>query len=239
MYKGNCGVNVIFGKRGGGKSFLAAGLVDRLDCSRVLYYDSNGHDYTGGVICEGLEQLKEYARRVVDGPFSIVYRSSRPRADFETVCKIVRAAGDVVFIVDEVDMYFKDSEPGEAFGDLIRRGRHDDIELIGITQRPRQMGEIRSMANMLYVFETHEQSDLSYFRQSFSDGLVERIKQLKKYEYIKVPLPYDESQLEICKEAEKGGYTASDHRNEVDQQSQPGDTVGLQPANSDKDREDQ
>lgn len=203
MLRGDRSVRFIVGKRGSGKTVLARNLVTRLDCRRIVYYDSNGHDYSGGVICNGLDQLKTYWRRVIGGNYQIVYRSINPRADFDTVCRLVMAAGNTVFVVDEVDMYFdNEGNPGEAFADVIRRGRHEDIELIGITQRPRKMGEVRSMAEYLYIFETHEPSDLSYFKQSFSESLIDKIKALQKYQYVQCGLPYDETGLCICRENE-------------------------------------
>lgn len=222
MIKGNCKRRVIFGKTGSGKTVLARNLVDAVDCDRILYYDSNGHDYSEGVICYGLDQFKQYSRRCIDGAFKIVYRTDQPRKDFAQICQIVMAAGDIVFVVDEMDMYFDKGEPGEEFADLIRRGRHEDIELIGISQRPRQLGEVRSMAHELYIFDTHEPSDLSYYRQSFSDGLVEKIKQLKQYEYVKVVLPYDETQLLIGKENDK---FESPEQSEMDRPQEPGESV--------------
>jgi len=221
MIKGNSKVRVVFGKRGSGKTLLAGNLVQRLDCGRVLYYDSNGHDYSDGVVCEGVPALRQYWRRVVDGDFSIVFRSITPREDFGEVCALVMACGDMVFVVDEVDMYFDDGKPCEAFADVIRRGRHEDIELIGITQRPCAMGEIRSMAQELYLFDTHEPSDLSYYRQSFSEAIVEAIKQLKQFEYVKVILPYDESRLEICKE-DNGQTRTITKPAEMDKPEEPG-----------------
>lgn len=201
--------------------------------ARAVYYDSNGHDYTDGVVCDGVDALKCYWRRVIDGEYQIIFRSIMPRNYFDTVCRIVMAGGNLAFIVDEVDMYFKNGDPGEAFGDVIRRGRHHDVELIGITQRPRQMGELRSMANVLYIFETHEPSDLAYFRQAFSEKLIEMIKRLKQYEYVRVPLPYDESTLEICKEAIESAANTRTNDCQIHQQPQPGEPVGLRQADGD------
>jgi hypothetical protein len=227
MFRGDRIVQFIVGKRGSGKSELAKKLIERIDCKRILFYDSNGHDYKDGVVCNGLAELRTYWRRVIAGSHKIIFRSANPRADFDEVCRLVMAAGNLVFVVDEVDMYFDDAgQASEAFGDVIRRGRHEDIEFVGITQRPRRMGEIRSMADKLYIFDTHEPSDLSYFRQSFSDALVEKIKQLRQYEYVKVELPYDETALLICKE-KNVTPAASTGAAEMDRQTKPGGALGL------------
>ena len=177
---------------------LARNLSRQAD--RVLFYDSNGGDYAGGVICDGIEQLKAYWPRVVDGSFKIVFRSHKPIADFPIVCEMVKACGGMTFVVDEVDMYFDKSEPPAEFLDIIRRGRREDVELIGITQRPRRMGELRSMVRELYIFETTEVMDLRHFREAYGDALVDKVRQLKEFEYVKVVLPYDESTLQIFKE---------------------------------------
>lgn len=237
--RGDSKVSFIVGKRGSGKTLLARELIKRQDCPRIVCYDSNGHDYSDGVVCNGIEQLKHYWRRVIDGPYRLIFRSESPRKDFETVCQLIMAAGNTVFVVDEVDMYFDDGQPSEAFGDVIRRGRHNDIELIGITQRPRQMGEIRSMANVLYIFETHEPSDLQYYKQSFSERLVERIRQLRQYEYVKAALPYDEDSLLICKEGDDKQSIKADGAAEIHQQPSPGGSMGLRQADGDSPGPDQ
>jgi len=232
--RGNCQVSFIVGKRGSGKTELAKAIVKRSELERSLCYDSNGHDYRDGVICEGMECLKAYWRRVKDGSYRLIYRSAQPRKDFDTVCLLVMAAGNMAFIVDEVDMYIKDGEPGESFSDVIRRGRHNDVELICITQRPRQMGEIRSMANTLYIFETHEPSDLQYFKQSFgSEKLIAMIQGLKKYEYVKVQIPFEEDTLEVCKERYFGPVNTHTAGGEVHQQQEPGEPLGLRQTNGD------
>lgn len=235
--KGTSKVIFIIGKRGSGKTNLGRQLIRRTGSRRILCYDSNGHDYQGGVICQGIETLKNYWRQVNNGPFYIVFRSNQPRADFETVCKLVMAAGDMIFLVDEVDMYFNESEPPEPFADIIRRGRHHDIDLIGITQRPRRMGELRSMAEIIYIFDTHEPSDLQYFKTSFDDKLVEKIKRLKQYEYVLVELPYDNEKILIGKERDGQAFeiTANPGSAEVDQSGKPGEPMGLHEMDRDPD----
>ncbi len=236
MIKGNCEVIFIVGKRGGGKSNLACNMVKRIDCDRILYYDSNNHDYTDGVICEGVETFKSYIRRVIDSAFKIVFRPGpgMARKYFADVCGIALSSGNLTYVADEVDMFFKKGEPSEELSDLIRRGRHEDITFIGITQRPKEMGEIRSMAGKMCIFETHEPSDLSYYKQSFSPVLVDKIKQLKQYEYVEVVLPFDETKLKIKKEVD-GETCEITTGAEVDQPTEPGNQVRLQSPDSSED----
>lgn len=180
---------------------------------RVLFYDSNGGDYSDGVICDGLDELRRYWPRVVDGGFRIVYRSGRPVDDFPAVCELVKACGSMVFVVDECDMYFRKGEPPAEFVDVIRRGRREDVELIGITQRPRAMGELRSMVREMYIFETSEVMDLRWMKESFDSILVDAVKALRKFEYVKVVLPYDSYALQICKECRSGSGWRTQIRN--------------------------
>lgn len=177
-------------------------------------YDSNRGDYSGGVVVEGLPELKAYWRRVVDGQFQIVFRSLCPRAEFPAVCNLVMACGSMTLCVDEVDMYFEKGEPSTEFADVIRRGRREGVEVIGITQRPRRMGELRSMCRELYVFETTEIADLRYFKESFDDTCVEKIKTLRQYEYLYLPMPYDPEKIEVRKESNVGG-AAIHHRRTI------------------------
>jgi len=190
---------MITGKTGSGKTNLARILTRKTP--RCLWYDSNGGDYRDGVILDGLAELRQYWRRVVDGSFKMVYRSMCPRADFSQVCELVKACGSLTFCIDEVDMYFDKGEPSSEFADLIRRGRRESVEIIGITQRPRRMGELRSMCRELYVFETTEIGDLRFFKESFGDECVEAIRLLQQWEYLYIPMPYDPAKCEVRKEA--------------------------------------
>lgn len=193
---------MLIGKTGSGKTVKARNLCQ--SAQRILYYDSNGGDYGDGVICDGLPELKRYWPRVVDGKFSLIFRSGQPVDDFPAVCEMVKACGAMTFNVDECDMYFKKGEPPAEFIDIIRRGRREDIELIGITQRPRAMGELRSMVREMYIFETTEVMDLRWMKEAFGPELVDAVKSLRRFEFVKVELPYDSYNLQICKETRSG-----------------------------------
>lgn len=177
-------ITVVFGKRGSGKSVKARRLV--AGRSRVLFYDSLGHDYDDGVICEGLATLKSFWKTTYRRKFRIVFRPDDPEGDFETVCSMVYAAGDLAFVVEETDLFFS---PGgntcDAFKNLIQRGRHANVDLFCVTQSPTGFGRLLTkQTDVFYLFSTREPSDLEYFRKRCGQAVSEKLPTLAKFEYV-------------------------------------------------------
>jgi len=177
-------ISVTFGKRGSGKTVKARNCVRGHD--RVLFYDTLGHDYTDGVICESLDQLKEFWLKVYRGPFRIIYRPIDPEGDFAEVCGLVYAAGDMAFVVEEVDMFFRGDVPCAEFRHIIQRGRHENIELIGVTQRPKGFGRLfTSQVETFYIFKATEPVDIEYFRDRCGQQVADLLPTLEPFHYVR------------------------------------------------------
>jgi len=177
-------ITIVFGKRGSGKTVKARNEVRGHD--RVLFYDTLGHDYTDGVVLESLPELKDFWLRVYRGSFRIVYRPVDPQEDFAEVCGLVYAAGDMAFVVEEVDMFFRGDVTCSEFRHIIQRGRHQEIELIGVTQRPKGFGRLlTSQVETFYMFKTSEPVDLDYFRERVGQEVADILPTLEQYHYVK------------------------------------------------------
>ncbi|HLD34400.1 MAG TPA: hypothetical protein VJB62_00905, partial [Patescibacteria group bacterium] len=101
------------------------------------------------------------------------------------ICKLVGACGDMSYVVEELDLFFSGGKPCPEFNNLIFRGRHWNIELIGVTQRPRGFGRgITAMAKEFYVFSTREPDDVKYFTDRLGVGVGEEIQKLEQYHYL-------------------------------------------------------
>lgn len=189
-------ITLIFGKRGSGKSYLAQKLcqVDK----RIIIYDTIG-EYTNGVIIEDLQALKEFWGKIYRGNFRIIYQPVDPEGDFDTVCRLVYECEDLTFLVEELDRYSKPLTLSLPFKNIIQRGRHRNIELIGVTQRPHGVDKLlTSQAKQMYIFNTTEPRDVDYFKDTIGYPVVVKIAALNEYEYVKYQDGID--QLEVGKE---------------------------------------
>lgn len=189
-------IKLIFGKRGSGKTLLAESMVR--DRKRLFVYDTIG-DYTNGVIIEDLPALKEFWGKVYRGNFRIIYQPVDPEGDFDVVCRLVYECEDLTFLVEELDRYSKPLTLSLPFKNIIQRGRHKNIELIGVTQRPHGIDKLlTSQAKEMFIFNTTEPRDVDYFKDTVGYPVVVKIAGLQEFEYVK----YQDGseQLEVGKE---------------------------------------
>lgn len=178
-------ITLILGKRGTGKSYLAAKLI--LSERRLLIYDTLS-EYEAGVIfnTEQAEQFKEFWRHVYRRNFRLVYRPLNPEAEIDEIAELVFALGDMTFLVEEVDCYCTSYQISDAFAHIIQRGRHKNISLIGVTQRPFGIHRLlTSQAKEIYIFGTNEPRDRDYLKLLLGEQIEAKLDQLQQYEYVR------------------------------------------------------
>jgi len=177
-------VSLIFGKRGSGKSYLCKKLIDREP--RLLIYDTMG-EYTQGVVFgkehweTGLDfWLKHYRQN-----FRLIYRPLVPDAEIEPIAELVFECGNICFVVEEIECYCSSFQISEKFAAIVQRGRHKNITLIGISQRPYGINRLlTSQAEEIYVFNTNEPRDRDYLRSLLGQEIEPKLDQLQQYEHI-------------------------------------------------------
>lgn len=176
-------VELIFGKRGSGKSYLAKKKIQQH--SRHLIYDTLG-EYTDGVVIASLPELSEFWHKVYRRPFRIIYQPLDPEQEFDLICELVWGCENMTFLVEEVDRYARPLAMTLPFKEIIQRGRHRDITFIGVTQRPHGVDKlITSQAKVMYLFNTTEPRDIQYFQDVVGGEVIEKFAELKEYEYVK------------------------------------------------------
>ncbi len=174
---------LIFGKRGSGKSYLAKKLAENE--KRLFIFDTLS-EYDNGIVFDDYDKCLEFWKHAYRKPYRIIYRPLKPDAEIDNVAELVFAAGDVCFLVEEIDCYCTAYQIGDKFAHIIQRGRHRDITLIGITQRPFGIHRLlTSQAKEIYVFNTNEPRDRDYLRTLLGQEIEGKLDQLKQYEYVK------------------------------------------------------
>lgn len=177
-------VSLILGKRGSGKSFLANKLIE--DQPRLMIYDTMS-EYENGVVfgTEDREQCLETWRRFYQKQFRFIYRPIRPEDEIEGICELVYALGNCCFLVEEIDCYCTAHQISDSFAAIIQRGRHKNITLIGISQRPFGIHRLlTSQAKAMYIFNTNEPRDREYLRALLGQEIETKLDALEQYQYV-------------------------------------------------------
>ena len=193
-------VKLVLGKRGSGKTVKVNKLLQL--SNRIIFLDTTGHDYNDGVIFYDLADLKKFWLRCYRQNFRLIYRPLDAEAEFPELCRLVIECKNLSFVVEELDIYCPQGRTCSEFFEIIRRGRHHDIELIGVSQRPHGFGrDITSQADEFYIFNTREPKDLQYFKEHLGEYVAEQIGKLQQYEHVKAVEPFNESDILIEKES--------------------------------------
>lgn len=175
---------LIFGKRGSGKSYLANKLIVKE--KRFVIFDTLS-EYECGVVflSEKYDELLLFWRNVYQGRFRLIYRPLKPKAEIDRICDLVYELGGLCFMVEEIDCYCTAYEISDMFAAIIQRGRHKNISLIGVTQRPYGIHRLlTSQAKEIYVFNTNEPRDREYLRTLLGQEMDVKLDALKQYEYV-------------------------------------------------------
>ena len=175
---------LIFGKRGSGKSYLANKQIENE--LRLVVFDTMS-EYENGIVfgTEDYEQCLEFWRKVYQGRFKIIYRPIKPKEEIEQIGELVYALGNCCFLIEEIDCYCSPYQISDNFAAIIQRGRHKNIKLIGITQRPFGIHRLlTSQAKEIYIFNTNEPRDREYLRILLGQEIDSKLDALKQYEYV-------------------------------------------------------
>ena len=188
-------IKLIFGKRGSGKSYLAKKMIGAEQ--RLVVYDTLG-EYNQGVIFDSVQwkAFLQFWDSVYRSNFRLIYRPLEPAAEIDRIANLVYLCGDVTFLVEEIDCFCTSQQISEHFAHIIQRGRHRNVTLIGVTQRPYGIHRLlTSQAKEIYVFNTNEVRDREYLRNLLGQDIEAKLDQLKQYEFVK--WSDDTGQLEI------------------------------------------
>jgi len=177
-------VILITGQRGMGKTTYIkdqAGLYDR-----VILFDLLG-EFTYYDTSNNLRDFFKALSKVKDENFFVLnyYNPKNSEEDFHVVCEAVNRLHGLMFIVDEIDYFCSTHSIPKQFDEIVKRGRHQNLNLIVATRRPHEIPPIiRSQVTNLITFRHIEPRDLQYLREII-DLPEEEISQLPKYHYVR------------------------------------------------------
>ena len=172
---------LIFGKRGSGKSYLAKKLIENEQ--RIIIFDTLS-EYTDGVVFEDHQKFVEFWRKIYIHPYRLIYRPLKPDEEIEDIAESVYLIGNVCFVVEEIDCTAY--QISESFAHVVQRGRHKNITLIGITQRPYGINRLlTSQSKEIFVFNTNEPRDREYLKNLLGQEVEQKLDALRQYEYLK------------------------------------------------------
>lgn len=178
-------VKLIIGKRGSGKSYLVKKMIA---AERRLFVWDLMSEYNQGVLF-GPENLREVAwfwRRFYYRDFRMIYRPIKPKTEIIPIAELVFELGDMTFVVEEIDSICTSYDLPEQFSAIIQRGRHKNIQLIGLTPAPYGINrDLTRQAKEVYVFNTNEPRDIDYLKNLLGSEIEPMIAGLDQYQFVK------------------------------------------------------
>lgn len=125
----------VMGGSGSGKSTYIKREIERTKPKRLIIFDVM-HEYhsLGDVVttCSGLvSQIKKKS-------FAVVFFASSKniQEQFDFVCKVAFAAGDLTLVVEELNRVTQPNRAPPHWQDCTSRGRHKGMSIYGASQRP-------------------------------------------------------------------------------------------------------
>jgi len=177
-------IQLVMGKRGSGKSELTKFLIR--DVNRLVVYDIMS-EYAEGVTFDDTEsiQLAIFWRQLYKQDFRIVYRPMQPKEEIEWLADAVFALGDLTFVVEEIDSICTPFDMAPPMQAIIQRGRHKNIEMIGVTPAPFGIHrDLTRQAKDIFVFKTTEPRDVQYLQRLLGERIEHKLAALGQYEFI-------------------------------------------------------
>jgi hypothetical protein len=161
-FSGERDITLVFGKTGMGKSrWTKAYLASQ---RRVICLDPMRDQE--GILFDDLQELIAHVEKNQHASYRV---RSEFADDFPVLCLLAQAAGQTTFVVEEAQRVVPSklqggmSELPPAFEDLVYRGRHRDVSLCFVSQRPSTVNIVaRSQWTRIICFQQSEGADVGW-----------------------------------------------------------------------------
>ena len=149
----------------------------------MICVDPIGEHIKSGVVISGIENLISYLEK--NDKFRVVYQIGSKKDEFSYVARIAMAKGNLDLAIDEIDMFMPTKCNCEYILNLIKRGRHRGVSIYGTSRRPPEVSRLfSSQAHRIVSFAMNEPNDINYLRQFIGIERAEKVRQLRRYEYV-------------------------------------------------------
>jgi len=177
-------VILITGQRGQGKTTFIKDQIDLYD--RVIIFDLLG-EFTYFETANNLKEFFEILSKHRKENFFVFnyYNPKNSEEDFQIVCEAINRQQEIMFVVDEIDYFCSTHQIPKEFDEIVKRGRHQALNLLVATRRPHEIPPIiRSQVSTLITFRHIEPRDVQYLKEII-DLPEEEISHLEEFNYIR------------------------------------------------------
>ena len=185
----NAQIWAVIGASGTGKGVWAKGELKRLKPPRLVCWDFMNEYGEFAKEVATLEGIRAAMVKAGTGPLRVRYvpRGAGEKAlrkEFETLCELVYAWGDCVYIAEELANVTTPGWAPSAWRKMSTSGRHAKVHIIGFTQTPALVDKtFLGNATLVHVCALRESNHRRYVAQAI-DCPVEDVTALQKFEFI-------------------------------------------------------
>jgi hypothetical protein len=176
-------VRLYLGKRGSGKTTAMRGDLDGEP--RIVVYDTL-HEAAYDDF-HRIDDIGDLADRLIANPpiIRLAYTWNGKAArdvDFDRVCAAVYCCRNLVFAIDEVDLFCSPNFTPRHLDMIVSLGRHRGLSVYCATRRPKEIpATIRAQAARVISFRQSEPADLEWCRQVMG-AMADRLPGLAEYQ---------------------------------------------------------
>lgn len=153
-------INLILGKTGTGKSFLAKKIFKFYN-DNVIVFDVMD-EYEGELICNDYKSFLITLKQNISR-FKIIVKTSDVYEIKEILIFIFLHMKNVLLILEETGFYLTD-----VIDFFVNYGRHKNIKMIIIVRRASELNtQINALVEKLFIFKTTSEYDLLYYKRIF------------------------------------------------------------------------
>lgn len=184
-------ITFIVGRKGSGKSCLAASLVSEADKRIIL---DPMFEHKGGILVTDFDSLVEYTDRLRLHRYAVVFRSMEPIETDLLVALLTEGDPNmpplpgVTIFIDEIDKLCDARVISEGLKRLVNYGRHYRVSLIAASRRPRQVHrDITANADRILIGQSQEPRDLEYLAEFVGETAAEEARTFSDFEFLDWP----------------------------------------------------